>query len=242
MALGAMVVVGVAILVAITLLPVLIRTLGHRVEAGGVTWSVLSFFRGLGRRSAAGRDRATPGAPTFWERWTARVMRRPVRSVVLAGSFLLILAAPGARHEDRRRRARPVPGGPRRPRGQRARGRGERRQLGLARGRGRAEPTRRPSKDSRRALPQIPRSAAWRSRSVSGDAGPARGPDEPERQRNRRPSSSRLRGRGRTCELAGDAAGSGRGRGRAAHRRARADQLVALEDHRLRPRASRSWC
>ena len=76
MALGAMVVVGVAILVAITLLPVLIRSLGHRVEAGGVTWSVLSFFRGLARRRR--RPGSTnPDAPTFWERWTAAVMRAP---------------------------------------------------------------------------------------------------------------------------------------------------------------------
>jgi RND superfamily putative drug exporter len=93
MALGAMVVVGVAILVAITLLPVLIRSLGHRVEAGGVTWSVLSFFRGLGRRRRRPGS-TTPGAPTFWDRWTAAVMRRPIRSVVLAGSFLLLLASP----------------------------------------------------------------------------------------------------------------------------------------------------
>ena len=41
MALGAMIVVAIAILVATTLLPALIRILGHRVEAGGIAWTVL---------------------------------------------------------------------------------------------------------------------------------------------------------------------------------------------------------
>jgi uncharacterized membrane protein YdfJ with MMPL/SSD domain len=93
MALGAMIVVGVAILAATTLLPVLIRMLGHRVEAGGLAWSVLTGFRGVWRRRR--RPGSTdPERPTFWERWTMAVMRRPVVSVVAVSALLLALAIP----------------------------------------------------------------------------------------------------------------------------------------------------
>jgi RND superfamily putative drug exporter len=93
MALGAMVVVAIAILVATTLLPALIRLLGHRVEAGGVAWSIF----GAGRR--VWRRRRRPGSTdperaTFWQRWTAAVMRRPVLSVVAVTALLLTLALP----------------------------------------------------------------------------------------------------------------------------------------------------
>jgi uncharacterized membrane protein YdfJ with MMPL/SSD domain len=47
MALGAMVVVAIAILVATTLLPALIRLLGYRVEAGGIAWRALRAGRGV---------------------------------------------------------------------------------------------------------------------------------------------------------------------------------------------------
>jgi uncharacterized membrane protein YdfJ with MMPL/SSD domain len=94
MALGAMVVVAISILAAVVLLPALIRLLGHRVEAGGAIWSVILFVRRntFGRRRRPGSTRA--GADGFWARWTARVMRRPVRSVVLAGGALVVLALP----------------------------------------------------------------------------------------------------------------------------------------------------
>ena len=45
MALGAMIVVAVAVLAAVILLPALIRMLGHRVEAGGAIWSAMLFAR-----------------------------------------------------------------------------------------------------------------------------------------------------------------------------------------------------
>ena len=94
MALGAMTVVLVAVLAAVVLLPAMIRILGHRVEAGGPVWSVLSFIR----RATIDRRRR-PGssgddAEGFWERWTARVMRRPVVSVVAVSAVLLALAIP----------------------------------------------------------------------------------------------------------------------------------------------------
>jgi uncharacterized membrane protein YdfJ with MMPL/SSD domain len=94
MALGAMVVVAISILAAVVLLPALIRLLGHRVEAGGAIWSVILFVRRntVGRRRRAGSTR--PGADGFWTRWTARVMRRPVLSVAVAGGALVVLALP----------------------------------------------------------------------------------------------------------------------------------------------------
>jgi uncharacterized membrane protein YdfJ with MMPL/SSD domain len=93
MALGAMIVVAIAILVATTLLPALIRILGHRVEAGGIAWKAL----GAGRR--VWRKRRRPGSTrpdreTFWQKWTYSVMRRPVVSVVAVSALLLTLAIP----------------------------------------------------------------------------------------------------------------------------------------------------
>jgi RND superfamily putative drug exporter len=93
MALGAMIVVGIAILTACLLLPALIRVLGHRVEAGGVPWTVIGFLRAPFRRRR--RPGITnPNRPTFWERWTRRVMARPVLSVLVTSAVLLVLAIP----------------------------------------------------------------------------------------------------------------------------------------------------
>jgi uncharacterized membrane protein YdfJ with MMPL/SSD domain len=93
MALGAMIVVAIAILVATTLLPALIRILGHRVEAGGIAWKVLAAGRRLWRkRRRPGSTR--PDRETFWQQWTYSVMRRPVVSVVVVTAFLLTLAIP----------------------------------------------------------------------------------------------------------------------------------------------------
>ena len=90
MAIGAMLVVAVSVLTASTLLPALISLFGRRAYEPG---------RVLGRLAAATRapaearfDRA-PREP-FWERWTARVMRRPVVAIVAAGSVLLALGIP----------------------------------------------------------------------------------------------------------------------------------------------------
>ena len=93
MALGAMIVVAIAILVATTLLPALIRLLGHRVEAGGIAWRVMGAGRSLWRkRRRPGSTR--PNRETFWQRWTYAVMRRPVVSVVAVTALLLTLAIP----------------------------------------------------------------------------------------------------------------------------------------------------
>ena len=90
MALGAILVVAVSMLASATLMPVLIGLLGHRADTPG---------RIVGRvRSRLGR-RATPtsgGAPRagFWQRWTDRVMRRPVLAAVAAAAVLVGLAVP----------------------------------------------------------------------------------------------------------------------------------------------------
>ncbi len=80
MAIGAILVVAVAMLASATLLPALISALGHRA------WSRGRFFSRLRRRRQAG--------PGFWARWTDVVMRRPVIALVTASALLLALAAP----------------------------------------------------------------------------------------------------------------------------------------------------
>ncbi len=95
MALGAMVVVAVAIVAAVVLLPTLISLLGHRVEAGGVAWRASRLIR----RSTVERRRrpgttAPGGGSMFWQRWTNSVMRRPLVSIALSAGFLLVLAIP----------------------------------------------------------------------------------------------------------------------------------------------------
>ena len=80
MAVGAILVVGVAMLASATLLPVLISLLGKRAWSRGRVFSRLRMREGRGDR--------------FWARWTERVMRRPVVSIVLASALLLALAAP----------------------------------------------------------------------------------------------------------------------------------------------------
>ena len=86
MALGAILVVSVSVLTASTLLPALISLFGHRAHEPG---------RVLGRVAAAARARRSrPRRAPFWERWTARVMRRPVVAIAVAGSALLALGIP----------------------------------------------------------------------------------------------------------------------------------------------------
>ena len=86
MAIGAIVVVAMSMLAASTLLPVLISLLGRRAWApGGIVGSLLSR-----RRVRAGR----PPRESFWGRWTAAVMSRPVLAVLGASAVLLALAAP----------------------------------------------------------------------------------------------------------------------------------------------------
>src|SRR3954466_1071162 len=96
MAMGAIMVVAVSILAAVTLLPVLMRLLGRRAYARGriaiVTALLVRRGRNIPRR--AGSTRPGAARPAFWERWTARVTRRPWVSAVGAAAILLVLAIP----------------------------------------------------------------------------------------------------------------------------------------------------
>jgi uncharacterized membrane protein YdfJ with MMPL/SSD domain len=85
MALGAMTVVAVSILTAVTLLPALIAMLGDRVLPGGIVAKVFGVFRRRGAR---------PDREAFWVRWTTRVMAHPWRAVIGVSAVLLTLAIP----------------------------------------------------------------------------------------------------------------------------------------------------
>ncbi|ADB49624.1 MMPL family transporter [Conexibacter woesei] len=103
MAMGAILVVAVAVLAAATLLPALISLAGRRAYERGRIATVsgaiarrLRVRRGRGDAAAAGAGgaaAATPGG-SFWDGWTARVTRRPVVSAVAAASVLIVLALP----------------------------------------------------------------------------------------------------------------------------------------------------
>jgi RND superfamily putative drug exporter len=88
MALGAIVVVGVSVLTAVTLLPALIRLFGSRVYRPG--WLARA-WRAIANRAPA-RSRDPRGA--FWSRWTRRVTARPWRSLAAAVAILVVLAVP----------------------------------------------------------------------------------------------------------------------------------------------------
>jgi RND superfamily putative drug exporter len=85
MAIGAIVVVAVAIVAAISLLPALIKTLGHRAyEPGKVIGKVVA------KISRPPRDDVDP----FWTRWTNRLMSRPILYASAATALMLIIAIP----------------------------------------------------------------------------------------------------------------------------------------------------
>ena len=94
MAMGAIIVVAISILAAVTLLPVLMSVLGKRAYArgrlgvlAGVLWRMVRT-----RRRRPGSTRGERRG--FWERWTAAVMRRPWVSAIAAAAVLLALAVP----------------------------------------------------------------------------------------------------------------------------------------------------
>ena len=91
MALGAMIVVAVSILLAVTLLPALIAIFGHRVEGDGKIkgWVLRTLSRVGSRLRRGGGDRES-----FWHRWSHRVMERPVVAAVLVVALLAALIAP----------------------------------------------------------------------------------------------------------------------------------------------------
>ena len=96
MAMGAIIVVAVSIVAAVTLLPVLMRLFGRRAYARGriavTAGLVLRAIRNRRRRPAS----TAPGVRRegFWERWTAGVTRRPWVAAVATAAVLLALAIP----------------------------------------------------------------------------------------------------------------------------------------------------
>ncbi|MEA2496724.1 MAG: putative drug exporter of the superfamily [Thermoleophilaceae bacterium] len=97
MAMGAIVVVAISILGALTLLPTLMGMLGKRAYARDrfalAIGYVLRTWRNRPRRRGSTHPdrRARPG---FWERWTALVTRRPLITALLAAAVMLTLAVP----------------------------------------------------------------------------------------------------------------------------------------------------
>ena len=79
-AVGAMLMVAVALIGSLSILPALLAKLGHRVDKGRIPY--------LGRRSG--------GESRVWGFVLDRVLRRPALAAVLSGGALLALARPGA--------------------------------------------------------------------------------------------------------------------------------------------------
>jgi uncharacterized membrane protein YdfJ with MMPL/SSD domain len=93
MAYGAIMVVAVSIIAAMTFLPALMAATGKRgYEPGRTAGVVAAIVRGL--RRVFRRPVRPEGAPGFWQSWTDRVTRRPGWTALAATTFMLILAIP----------------------------------------------------------------------------------------------------------------------------------------------------
>jgi uncharacterized membrane protein YdfJ with MMPL/SSD domain len=96
MAAGAIIVVAVSVLGAITLLPVLMRLLGKRAYKRSRIAVVAAVFakslRARSRRAGSTHPEARRGG--FWQRWTERVTRRPGLAAILSAGVLLAMAIP----------------------------------------------------------------------------------------------------------------------------------------------------
>jgi uncharacterized membrane protein YdfJ with MMPL/SSD domain len=96
MAIGAIVVVAVSILGAITLLPALMSLLGRRAYSRGRVAIVGALFaRGLRSfRRRPGSTHPRNARRPFWESWTERIMRHPWIAGLGSAAVLLVLAVP----------------------------------------------------------------------------------------------------------------------------------------------------
>ena len=81
-AIGAIIVVGLAVMASVTVLPAAIAGLGPRLERGRIP--------GL-------RHRSEPKPSRFWTGVIDRVTKHPVLSIVLAGGALIALTIPALR-------------------------------------------------------------------------------------------------------------------------------------------------
>ena len=93
MAYGAIMVVAVSIVAAMTFLPALIAATGRRGYEPGRTAGVVAAIVRLLRRVLRRPPRAAD-APGFWQRWTDRVTRRPGVTALAATAFMLVFAIP----------------------------------------------------------------------------------------------------------------------------------------------------
>jgi uncharacterized membrane protein YdfJ with MMPL/SSD domain len=93
MAYGAILVVAVSIVAAMTFLPTLMAATGRRgYEPGRTAGVVAAIVRGLRRLTR--RPARAESAPSFWQSWTDRVTRRPVVTALAATAVMLALAVP----------------------------------------------------------------------------------------------------------------------------------------------------
>jgi uncharacterized membrane protein YdfJ with MMPL/SSD domain len=90
LAIGAIVVVAIAITGAVTLLPALIALLGRRADERG---KIVTFTGSAYRRIRPAKAKPA-GTPSFWERWSTAVMKRSALSASLVAIILLALAIP----------------------------------------------------------------------------------------------------------------------------------------------------
>jgi uncharacterized membrane protein YdfJ with MMPL/SSD domain len=88
MAVGAIVVVTIAVLGAITLLPAVISLLGRRLAERG------KIMGWVDAQIAKRRRAPDPTREPFWNRWTNRLMNRPAFYATIATVIMLVLAIP----------------------------------------------------------------------------------------------------------------------------------------------------
>ena len=91
MGIGGAVVVGVAVLAALTLLPSLLGVLGPRINSLRIPFFNRFTMRNEQREASANMEKEPRG---FWEVWAWGVMRRPVLIIVAVSALLLLLSWP----------------------------------------------------------------------------------------------------------------------------------------------------
>ena len=96
MAMGAIIVVAISVLAAVTLLPALMSLLGRRAYARGRVAVLVGLVPRIVRSRRRRRGLTLPAERRggFWERWTGMVMRRPWLSALATAAVLLALAVP----------------------------------------------------------------------------------------------------------------------------------------------------
>ncbi|MEX2253699.1 MAG: MMPL family transporter [Thermoleophilaceae bacterium] len=97
MAMGAVIVVAVSTVAAVTLLPVLMWLLGPRAYVRGrlaIVVQLATRAMGSAARLFGSRNPDQRLRPAFWEGWATRITRRPVVAAVLSSAAMLALAIP----------------------------------------------------------------------------------------------------------------------------------------------------